>query len=231
MIKRTILVFTLFYSISFAQVAQPNLPVNFVIDFGYLTPTGNTGDLEGQFWGSTVTNLYFTYDYQLGDSRFYLVPGAGIAHERYRFQNNNTIADAETGTIIGPADSLYGITPFINNNKLFVNFADVPFEIQWRMNKERPENGLRIAIGGKVGYRIRSQVKFSFLEEDVSKTYTFNEGFDLNQLRYGAYARIGFGGWNIFYYQTLSPLWQDLDAPAGAAGMYQFTIGTSISLF
>lgn len=222
---------------SYAQVSQPNLPVNLVVDFGYLFPTNNPETLNTRFWGSTVFNIYLSYDMRLGDSRFFFVPGIGLSHERYRFDEGNSLYSQAAGgvaedVIIGAADTLYGFRGgAIFNNKLFINYLELPLEMQWHLNKENPERGLRIALGGKIGLRVKSQVAFKFNQNDQDKRYAFNEDFNLNLIRYGGFSRIGVGPWNMFFYYNFSPLWISGNAPDGAQNMSQFTIGTSLSLF
>ena len=65
-------------------------------------------------------------------------------------------------------------------------------------------NVFRFSIGGKIGYMVNNHIKF--VSEGLKiKSYNIK---DVNPLRYGVTARVGYKMYNLFVYYSLSTLFE-----------------------
>jgi len=69
-----------------------------------------------------------------------------------------------------------------------------------------------------------------YTQDGETKTTKQKENYELNILRYGAYAKLGFGGFSAFYYFGLSDLFNKDKGPLDTT-MYPMTFGLSLALF
>ena len=111
-----------------------------------------------------------------------------------------------------------------------MNYIDIPLELRWRLKKYDPKRSLTVTLGGKVGYLFDSKTKVKYDEDGETKKTKQKEKFELSSLRYGAYAKVGFGGFTAFYYYSLSDLFKKDKGPMGTT-MYPMTFGLSLALF
>ncbi len=133
-------------------------------------------------------------DFALGSSNFSLAIGLGIG--THNFHHNATIFKdtLDYSYFQNRVD-----TPKMN--KLVLSFIDVPIELRFRTKRA---NVFRFSIGGKIGYMVNNHIKF--VSEGLKiKSYNIK---DVNPLRYGVTARVGYKMYNLFVYYSLSTLFE-----------------------
>lgn len=81
----------------------------------------------------------------------------------------------------------------ISLNRLRQTFIDIPVEIRFFTNKLKKSNRLKLALGGQVGYQIDAMRKFRLTDGEIAKFKRSDELDNLERLRYGVRARIGYG--------------------------------------
>ena len=151
----------------------------------------------------------------LGFTRhFGIVTGLGINWNNYRFDGNNNIIKGTDG-MIGISDP----GDILKKSKLATIYLTLPamLEVQVPANYHR----LNIA-GGFIGaIKLGSHTKMVYKDGNDIKSY---RDFNLNLLRYGVTARIGYQNFQIYgtYYKT--PLFKTGKGPGGY-DLYPFEIG------
>jgi hypothetical protein len=245
MIRRTIvsLFFIAFLILSLPSAAQeteaepvtpqrvekglPNIPGTFVLEFGFNQPFGEPDAFDFGFWGSRTFNLYYFYEMRIAKSKFSVHPGVGFSFERYKLNNDYTLANGADGTILVPAADNY---PNVKKSMVVTNFIDVPIEFRFSTNPNDPGRSFHVAIGGRVGYLYDSFNKIKYRSDGDTKKLKDKQNFFLNDFRYGAFFKVGVGNFTIFSYYNFTPVFQEDKGPE-QTDMKNFTIGISLSSF
>ena len=221
------------------KIGLPNLPGSFFFEFGWSVLTNNDIDgLENDWWSSRAVNVFYTYDLQLGKSNFSFSPGIGLGFENIAFKNNQTIGIIDGTTKLLDAKSLKfkyfpeggseeDLANFgsIKKSKLGLTYIDIPLEFRYSANGIHSKTGFKAALGAKVGYLVSSHTKVV----TSSNTIKNKENFNLNDWRYGVYGRVGFGWFNLFYYQNLSKVFKK-DKFQNGTNAATATFGISLDL-
>mgnify|MGYP000527761402 CR=1 FL=1 len=77
---------------------------------------------------------------------------------------------------------------------------------------------------------IISKTKVKYSEFGENKKTKQKEKFEMSTIRYGAYAKLGYGGFSAYCYYGLSDLFNKDKGPMGTT-MYPITFGLSLALF
>ena len=210
--------------------ARPDVPGTLIIDFGYNLLQNNKTDLGLRLLGSRTVNFYYLYDIRIAKSKFFLLPGIGVGLDRFKFDEDVT----PTKTVDSDGNNTTLFVPIsgggVKKTMLTTNFIDIPVELRFYGNPEDSKRSFKAGMGFKVGYLLDAHTKIKQdLDGDVTK-YKIHSDFNLNKLRYGWTARVGVGGFNVFYYQSLNTLFQSGKGP-GRTNMNNATIGLSFTGF
>lgn len=206
--------------------ASPNFPGGLVLDLGFNFLTDEPEDMELNFFGSKIFNIYYMYEIQLGNSHFSFNPGIGVGLEKYRFDKDVTLASENGETVIVPLTEEWDV----KNSKLAVNYFDIPLELRFHLNKDNFRKSFKIGVGGKVGVLFDSHSKIKYETDGDKKIIKSKEQFGLSRFRYGVLGRIGIGSFSLFYYQELSTLFKDGEGPEDTTTA-PFKIGISLYAF
>ncbi len=247
MIKKiaSILVLTTLLTAAFGQeatttkkrVGQPDIPGNFMVEFGFNRAPGSPSNFDLGFIGSRTFNVYYQYDIRIAKSKFSVVPGIGLSLERFKFNNNNIVGlksggnNADTLTMLPP--SLSGI-PGIRKSHLVTNYLEVPLEIRFSTKPDDPARSIKISVGARAGILYDSFNKVKYKEGGETKKFKDKQGFSLNDFRYGLTGRLGIGGFSLFGYYNLSTLFKEgegLVENRQPVDFNTFTVGISLSSF
>lgn len=218
-------------ALSVAKTAQsgasPDFPGSLVVELGFNFLNDHPDEMELGFFGSKAFNVYYMYEFQIGNSPFSFNPGFGVGLEKYAFDNNVTLGRSEEGAVV--------LTELpeswdVKKTKLAANYFDIPLEIRFHANKNNFRKSFKVAVGGKAGILFDSHTKIRYKEDGDTKIIKDKESFDLSRFRYGVQGRIGIGGFSMFYYQELSELFKDGDGPEATTAT-PFKVGVSLALF
>ena len=217
------------------KAGRPDIPGDLMIEFGFNWVREHVSGYGFNTMGSRTFNAYYLYDMNLGESAFSFHPGIGIGTEKYKFEENLTLGYGTDSlgnreVQFAPLDSIYGVGTSYDKSQINPNYFDIPIEFRWRSRKYDPNSSLKITIGGKVGFMFASKTKVKYSEFGETKKSKQKEKYELNTIRYGAYAKIGYGGFSAFYYVSLSDLFKKDEGPMGTT-MYPMTFGLSLALF
>jgi hypothetical protein len=78
-------------------------------------------------------------------------------------------------------------------NRLRQTFIDIPLELRFFTGRLQKKSRLKLALGGQVGFQLDAMRKFRFKDGDLVKAKRNEELDNLEKLRYGVRARIGYG--------------------------------------
>ncbi|HMJ70776.1 MAG TPA: outer membrane beta-barrel protein [Cyclobacteriaceae bacterium] len=227
--------------------ARPNIPGNFIVDFGV------NGTMESPIlWkqgliGSRTVNVYYTYPLRFGRSRFSFNPGIGLSMERFKFKNGvmlNNATEANANAQVEKYDFISAPTFFnanVRKSMLVTNYVEVPLELRYDTKPEDISRSINIAVGVRGGWMYDSFSKIKYKEEGQTKKIKDKQDWGLTQLRYGLSLRVGIGAFNFFTFYNLTPLFQKDKAPFNEStltelgttptNMQTFTAGISINGF
>ena len=170
---------------------------------------------------SNCFNLNFSQA-NIGFSRHAgLVTGIGLNWNTYRFKGNSTIEVAGDGTIgeVIPADP-----DAIKKSKFNALYLNVPLLLEVQIPAGYSSR-LNVAAGVIGGLKLHARTKLVY--EDGEKVKN-NGDYNLNLLRGGVTARVGFENLTIFGTYYLTPWFQDQKGPDGY-NLEPFEIGLAFT--
>ncbi len=201
------------------------MPGTLVMDFGFNFLQDAPDNMNLRFWKSKGVSLSYLYDMPIGESKFSFHPGVGVGFESYGFAQNVTVQyplGADTASVVALDANEY---QNVNKSKLITHYVDVPLE--FRFYTRENQRGLMVALGGKVGYLFSSYTKIKYETQGKGRTEKLRQDFNLNRLRYGASARLGFRGIHLHGQYMFSDLFKADGGPQGN----NWKVGLSIALF
>lgn len=193
---------------------------NFNYDYSNSLPD-QIGYMELNTSASNCFNFNFS-QVNIGFSRHIgIVSGLGLNWNNYRFEWDNTIGVGEGGTIVEmfPADNSVAV----KKSKFATLYLNVPVLLEVQI--PAGYNRLNIAAGVIGGVKLNAWTKLVF--EDGNKSRTNGE-YNLNILRGGVAARIGYENFMIYGTYYLSPWFKDGRGPNGL-NLEPFEIGLSFT--
>ncbi len=225
---------------------RPDIPGTFMVEFGFNRLTRPPQELRYGFWGSRTLNIYYQYDRRIGETRFSVHPGLGVGLERFKpISFIQTYPDTSLrisgATLIRQAN---GNTAWINSGQilfndstrsasksmLIINYIDLPVELRFTANPNDPAKSFKAAIGGRVGILLNAHTKLKYKEEGEVKKLKNRQDFNLSELRYSAFARIGVGNVYLSLYYNLNNLFKENRGPATTPTSV-YTITLSLASF
>ncbi|MCX7637978.1 MAG: PorT family protein [Cyclobacteriaceae bacterium] len=220
---------------------RPDIPGTFAVEFGFNRMTRPPQDLKYGFWGSRTLNVYYYYDQRIGNTKFSVHPGIGLGMERFKLLSfNQTYSD--TTIRIGGATLIRqpgGNTQLINSGRVLfndttraasksmfiMNYLDIPIEFRFTANTNDPAKSFKAAIGGRIGFLLNAHTKLNYKEDNETKKIKNRQGFNLNEIRYSAFARIGVGNAYLSFYYNFSDLFKEGRGPdATRTSTYTMTL-------
>lgn len=197
----------------------------FIIDLNYNTWLDAPGNVTIKPL-SLGMNIYLMKPLVGKKSNFSIAAGLSLGSQNV---NNNSVPYDSAGVTYFNSDTIDNIN--YKNNKFTTIYIDVPVELRLRTNQNSKEKSFKISAGFKIGYLISSYTKYVGDDYRVSSSgdkVKFKEYRIKNilQYRYGVYARIGYGKFNLTGYYALTPLFEENKGPE----IIPVSVGISIIL-
>lgn len=215
------------------QAGRPDVPGDLFMETGFNILMDDEV-MNTKLWGSKIFNFYYQYGKNIGDSRFSIHPGIGIGTEKYAFNDTATLYSAvvqnKVVNELVRIDSLYPNASDFRKTKLATTYLDIPVEIRWRSLKYDPKRSLKIALGAKIGFMLDAHTKVKYDEAGEKKIRKQKADFGLNKVRYGVYGKVGYGNAYLFYYYSLTTLFDGSSGPQGTEA-FPVMFGISLSVF
>jgi hypothetical protein len=217
------------------SAGRPDIPGDLMIEIGFNWVQEHSEGVGFSTMGSRTFNAYYLYEYSIGESAFSFHPGLGIGTEKYKFANELTLGHGldslgEREVQYVALDSIFGAGTSYRKSQINPIYFDIPLEIRWISKKYDPKRSFKVAVGGKVGFLIDGKTKVKYNSDGENKVRKQKENFEMSSIRYGAYMRVGFGGFSAYGYYSLSDLFKKDKGPM-ATTMYPLTFGFSLALF
>jgi hypothetical protein len=151
----------------------------------------------GRSWNINLNFAQFSLGF--GSSNTGIVTGLGFEFNNYFFDNANTIIeenDYAIGLPLEPAN--------LAKTKLVTSYLRVPLIIETQFPRTNRSKQVHISAGLVGGVKLGSHSKVMYKDGDGKDKEKNHDDFNINPLRYGLTARIGYGGMSIYgdYYIT-----------------------------
>lgn len=153
--------------------------------------------------------------------RFGLVTGVGFEFNDYHFDGNNSIQKDSSGIIVTKDYS----PQTLNKSKLSTTYLTVPLMLEVQLLNAKRRKRIHITGGVIGGIKLGSHTKVIYKDNGKRQKDKSRDDFNLNALRYGLTARVGYRGLHIYgnYYPT--PLFEKDSGPE----LYPFALGLSFN--
>jgi len=191
------------------------VPLKPVIDFGFLQFNNPPSGYQLDFLGSRNFNIALLTTTKLGQSGISVHTGVGFGTDNYVFQEKYLLQ-----TNLGNVNFIR--TTDTEKIKLSANYVDIPFELRWVSGMGRKV--FRITAGAKVGFLFDTHLKI--VQND--QTSKIKRDLYVQPIRYGVYGRLGYNWYNLYFYYSLSELFQKNRT---TIALQPFTIGLSLNTF
>lgn len=235
------------YLISFSSFAQekektpiggrPDIKGDLSIDIGFNTLNNKPDELATSLFPSRTFNISYQFPVKLfgENSGVTFNPGLGLGLDKFAFKGNQNLFNdplkGPTSSQLLEVKDVYGDEITIGKNNVALNYVDIPLEFRYHFNKTNYDKGMRIAVGGKIGFLFDSQTKISYTDEnDLERKIKDKQSYGINPIRYGILARIGTAGLNVWGYYGLNEVFSKDKGPFNSK-TNQINFGLSVALF
>jgi len=196
--------------------AALEMGVNSFANVDYKGYTPNFMDLnQNKSYEVGINFIRYSIGLQKDKKNIGLVTGLGLTFNDYRFSNGYTIEN-ENGMVKPVVLDKAGLS----KSKLSTSYLTVPLMLEFQIPVSGNNKRFYFS-GGMIGsLKVGSHTK---VKKDGDKSKN-RDDFNINPFRYGATARIGYKGINIFGTYYFSPFFKDGRGPE----MFPFTIGIGL---
>ena len=176
------------FSLQF-NIARFDLGLSTYTDKGSFTLSPANSFLERNTWKSS--NFGFDF-FQLGyrfTTHFKIYAGAGLDWNHMRLKQNITIQKDK------PSLSYVTETVDYKKNRFSSQYLRIPLSFQINSTADKKGDKLNFVFGPEIGFLLNGKVKQLSKQNGKDK---FKDDYNLNPFRYGAFARLGYGGTGVF---------------------------------
>lgn len=184
------------------------------VDYKNFTP--NFMDLyQNKSYEVNINFLRYSIGLQKEKRNIGIVTGLGLSLNDYRFSNGYTIEN-ENGIVKPVLLDQTGLS----KTKLSTSYVSAPVMLEFQIPVNDQNKRIYISAGVIGGIKVGSHTK---IKQNGDKTKN-RDDFNINPFRYGASARLGYKGINIFGTYYCSPFFKEGRGPE----LYPFTIGIGL---
>ncbi len=195
--------------------------VNGFVQNGSLNLTGDAAPLE-IYYGKSFMYRIGAFRQRIPLDRkgtVNLMWGANFEMDNYEFSRPITLQKNSDPLVIVTDNSMS-----FSKNRLYTSWAEIPLMLHFETNRKASKS-FRIGIGAQGGLMLGSLTEQC--DNATDKNTKIESGFNLNKVRYGVQAQLGYGPVNFVAQYHLSPLFQAGKAPE----INTFNVGFSIVPF
>jgi opacity protein-like surface antigen len=192
------------FSVQFIA-ARFDLGLSSYTDKGSFTLNPANSFLERETWKSS--NFGFDF-FQMGfrfNSYFKIYTGAGLDWNHMRLKQNITMQKEK------PSLNYVIETVDYKKNRFSSQYLRIPLSFQIRSKTDKKGDKLNFVFGTEIGFLLNGKVKQVSKENGKDK---FKDDYNLNPFRYGAFARLGYGGKGIYVKYYGNDVFADGQGPA-----------------
>lgn len=166
-------------------------------------------------------NAYVCYDFPIMKSNFSFAAGIGIGTSSIYFKDQQIVLTDTVSAIQFIPESV----PY-KKYKLSTAYIEAPFEIRYFSNKENRNEGVKVALGLKVGTLLSSHTKGKRTVSNKPIIEKVNTKRYIETWRYAATARIGYGNFSVFGSYNLGGIFR---VNSGPENVRPYSVGICIS--
>ncbi len=198
---------------------MPLKPPNYgslVIDWGFSSLRGNPAAMNLNYWGSRLASASFFYNIRLGHTPFVISPAISISFDGYQFKDENIVLardETSRNTVLKKASALFPKSTSRVRSSFDMRCLYLMLEARFNANNKYPKESFFVALGGKLGWLWSASATVEYKEDDAIKRQDNTENFNLNRMRGGFYAKLGWGRFGLCYTHILSDLFQQDKGP------------------
>lgn len=185
-----------------ATLNRPDFPGELMIDVGLNYWNSTPEELTQSGWSSKSVGIYYSKRKHFA-SHLVLNYGLGIGLEKIDLGESNTLFSQNDEVTIDDFPFDIADSP-ISKNRLAITYIDLPIDFRFYPKGTEEGEGLFVGVGGIVGLRMSSQVKWKYPEDGEDVVLKTKGAYDLNPIRYGYQIRAGFRGIHFFVKHYLS---------------------------
>jgi len=160
------------------------------------------------------------YSIGFGTDRIGLVTGLGLEFNNYHFDGDNNIQEVD-GNIVTKDDYPSSLT----KSKLKTTFLTVPLLVELQMLGAKRSKRVHVSGGVIGGLKLGSHSKVIYKVDGNRKKDKTKDDFNINPLRYGLTARVGYRALKFYANYYLTPFFKENDDPE----LYPVAIGLSLA--
>lgn len=142
---------------------------------------------------STNVNLTYNHYFNIYKEYVQVSVGLGLDWNNYRLAGDSTLMPNVTKLTFNPDPAINTVN--FTKNKLLARYATLPVMLHFHTGEGDNGKSLGVSGGVELGYLINGRVKQ--VSEVKGKTKV-NDGFNLNELRYGFIGRVNYGSVGIY---------------------------------
>jgi len=174
----------------------------------------------GKSWNFNFN--FMEQDVRLIGNNLGLVTGLGVEFSNYHFDEGNVIAE-EGGVIVRKDPD--PLTP-TDKARLQTVFLNAPLLLEFQVPAGKKEK-FYISAGVVGGVKLSSKTKMVYYVNGNKQKDKVKDDFNINPLRYGFTARIGYRAVKLYANYYPAPLFAEGGGPVGGDNLYPFSIGLS----
>lgn len=175
----------------------------------------------GRSWNVNLNVMQYSFGF--GTDVIGLVTGLGFEFNDYHFDGNNSIMKDSVGNITSLDYTKLNIS--LDKSKLSTVYLTVPLLLEFQVPHGASHNKrFHVAAGVIGGLKLGSHTKVVYYANSKRQKDKVRDDFNINALRYGLTARVGYHGLNLYanYYPT--PLFEKDKGPE----LNPFAVGLSL---
>ncbi|MFT6866013.1 MAG: hypothetical protein ACJA08_000840 [Cyclobacteriaceae bacterium] len=203
---------------------QPDLPGDFLIDYGFSFWNKKLSQLPVKPIGSNSVGFYYNRRLEIND-HISFHPAVGFGFEKYAFSGDYTWQN-QAGVMT--LDTIGSVT--FSKNKLTATYFEIPLELRIHPLGTVNGEGWFIGIGAIVGLKMGSHTKIKYDQAGETYKEKVYDTFDMQGYRYGLQFRFGFRSVHFYYKTYLSDVFKSGPEASGRVPRGS-TIGINISGF
>lgn len=185
-----------FFSLTFTRF---DIGFSKLVDNGSFTLSAPNQFLE--YRSGKTSNVGFDI-IQLGyrfSSNFRVYVAGGFDWTHIRLEDNITIRRDS------PVLAFDTETIDFDKNRFSSTYIRIPMGLDFKSKDDRRGKSFRVVVGPEAGFLLGGKVKQVSEENGKQK---FKDDYHFTEFRYGAYARIGYGGAGLFYKQYFNDMFE-----------------------
>ncbi len=182
-----------------------DLGLNWMLYNNSFSIPANESSFETEPLRSSQVSLHFLpTHFNMAKGKVSILTALTFENQRYQFRNNVSLLPNQ------PNVTTFTDSVKFKKNKLNMWYGQIPLMLCFQTKPENRGHSFHFSLGGFAGLFLGASTKQK--SEERGKVI-YKDDYNLNPLRYGVTARIGYGGLEVYTNYTLSNIFRDGQGP------------------